>query len=86
MRIGVFAVIRRAYCDGRTTRHCAPARSTSTTDTPCAACDLRTFSALQVFWPSGCSSPSSVYSWFIASRPCPASRDSRGSGKYSIAS
>ena len=30
---------------------------------------LFTFSALKVFMPSVCSSPSSTYSWFIASRP-----------------
>ncbi len=49
---------------GRRARPATPpfACSISITDTPCAACDLRTFSAVQVFMPSACSSPSSVYS------------------------
>ena len=67
--IGVEAVMRRAHGDGRTICQRSPLRSTSITETPCAACDLRTLSALQVFMPSGCSRPSSVYSWFITSRP-----------------
>ncbi len=33
------------------------------------ACAFFTFSALQVAMPSLCSRPSSVYSWFITSRP-----------------
>ena len=67
--IGVVAVKRLAYHDGRTICHSPLLSSTSITATPCAACAFFTFSALQVFRPSGCSRPSSVYSWFIARRP-----------------
>ena len=67
--IGVVAVMRRAQGEGRTTCQRPPCCSTSITETPCAACDLRTFSALQVATPSACSRPSSTYSWFITSRP-----------------
>ncbi len=66
---GVLAVKRRAYFEGRTIAQAAPRRSTSITATPCAACAFFTFSALHVFMPSACSRPSSLYSWFIASRP-----------------
>ncbi len=67
---GVDAVNRRAYRLGRTgSQRPSPRRATSTTDTPCAACALRTFAAFQVFSPSGCSRPSSTYSWFITSSP-----------------
>ena len=70
---GVLAVKRRAWRDGRTS--CQPVslpwstRAISITETPCAACALRTFSADQSASPPGCSRPSSVYSWFITSRP-----------------
>jgi hypothetical protein len=47
---------------------------------------LRTFSAFQVRMPSGCSSPSSVYSWLIASSACVLLFEASGRGKYSIAS
>jgi hypothetical protein len=51
-------------------RALAPPRfSTSITLTPCAAWALRTLAALQVAMPSGCSKPSSTYSWFITNRP-----------------
>ncbi len=67
--IGVAAVMRRAQGLGRTTSQ-RPCRSaTSMTERPCAACDLRTFCAVQVFMPSGCSRPSSTYSWLITSSP-----------------
>ena len=39
------------------------------TVTPCAAWLLRTLSAFQVFMPSGCRRPSSVYSWLTTQRP-----------------
>jgi hypothetical protein len=39
------------------------------TDTPWAAWDLATFSAVQGSIPPGWRSPSSVYSWFTASSP-----------------
>jgi hypothetical protein len=68
--IGVLAVYRRAYFDGRTISQRPSFRATSITATPWAACALRTFSAVQLFLPSGNSSPSSVYSWFITSSPC----------------
>ena len=75
--IGVFAVMRRARREGRTTDHGAsvplPSRCTSITDTPCAACERATCSAVRAppasEAASRCSSRSSVYSWFSASRP-----------------
>ena len=50
--IGVFAVTRRAHGLGRTSSQRPFFCSTSTTETPCAACALRTFAAVQVFMPS----------------------------------
>ena len=73
--IGVFAVTRHARREGRTTDQAAsaPSRCTSITDTPCAACERATCSAVRAppasEAASRCSSRSSVYSWFSASRP-----------------
>jgi len=54
---------------------------TSITETPWAACDFRTFSAVQVSMPTGWSRPSSVYSWLTASSPWVEPVWPAGSGK-----
>ena len=66
---GVSIVTRRAWREGRTMDQTPRFISTSITDSPCAIWLLRTFSAVQGVMPPTCSSPSSVYSWFMASRP-----------------
>ncbi len=69
MANGVSAVKRRAYRDGRTICQRPSLSSTSITETPCAAWLLATFSAVHGCMPPACSRPSSVYSWFVTSRP-----------------
>jgi hypothetical protein len=69
MRIGVLPWMRRAKGEGCTCCQPVGVRRTSITETPIAWSDLRTLSALHTLTPSVCSSCSSVYSWFITSRP-----------------
>ena len=73
MSIGVWAVMRRAYGEGRTTSH-SPARRPLPRRmwmmlTPCAFCDLAVLAAVQLAMPSGNSRTSSVYSLFWTSMP-----------------